>query len=83
MENQITIIETSEILSIHERGYNTRITLAKYLELINEVKFYISNGWSKIKAINFVLFEEFDFMFSDDSDRELLKGWMLNKMKTA
>ena len=64
-----------------QNGVIMRTITSKYSNLIEEVKYYISNGWVKKEAIDFVLFNEFDFMFNGcENDRQLLNEWMLNKM---
>ena len=74
---------TNNILKSYSKqnGVIMRGITSKYSNLIEEVKYYISNGWVREEAIDFVLFNEFDFMFNNnESDRQLLNGWMLNKM---
>lgn len=74
---------TEKILNIHtrENGFIMRSLISENRDLIDEVKYYISNGWNKLEAIDFVLFDEWAFKFKNEEDkRTLLKEWMCNKM---
>ena len=75
-------INTTSILAAYSNSNPVKMRgiTSKYRDAINEVKFYIQSGWDKVRAIDFVLFGEMAFMFSDSEDRDLLKNWMLNKM---
>jgi hypothetical protein len=77
-------LTTNQIIEIHNRqsGVVMRKITSKYMDVINEVKFYIASGWDKTQAINYVLFDEMDFMFTSNDERSLLKMWMENSMKS-
>jgi len=80
LNNKIAL-ESNEILNIYAKnsGVIMRGLIAENKDLIEEVKYYISEGWDKAYAIDFVI-DEFSFKLNSNESK-LLKDWMLNKMK--
>lgn len=65
-----------------QNGVIMRNLIKEYNDIIEEVKWYIQSGWEKLEAINFVLFDEFNFKFTNnENDRVLLNEWMNTKMR--
>ena len=76
---------TNQIINIYKRNFSDssiRKVTVKFRNLIEEVKFYVSDGWNKSDAISFILDNEFNFLFTQNNEeKEILRNWMKSNLK--